>query len=219
MKTVKSLSSYPADTARRLRALVEKSGLSDQEFGSAMGFSKGYVSRILSGKIKPSREFLERLAEVHHVNLNDVISPFETVETAYVELYGQEAAAGVGVEIDSSAESCFLPIPMAHLKGRRPENLAALTVKGDSMVDEHIADGDYVIFDRNETGGEHIFVVRVGSTLLVKRVLYDDIRREIRLVSANKAAGRIYEDRVYQGEECEAVQVLGRVVDCIHRMG
>jgi phage repressor protein C with HTH and peptisase S24 domain len=86
------------------------------------------------------------------------------------------------------------------------------------MIDEKIYDGDYVLYNQHEREGEHIFVVSVGSTLLVKRVVYDPPKQEIRLISANRVAGDAYVDRVFRGSECEEVRIAGKVIACMHRI-
>ena len=89
-----------------------------------------------------------------------------------------------------------------------------LRVAGDSMVDEGIMDGDYVIVRPSETV-EHkeVAVVMVGDDATVKRVLlYGD---RIGLKPANQAAG--YETR-YFSKGSSRVRIVGKVVGCFRRM-
>jgi repressor LexA len=72
----------------------------------------------------------------------------------------------------------------------------ALRVSGDSMIEDHIADGDYVVIQR-------LVVARVGQIVAVrdddgeatlKRLFRE--RNRVRLEPANKAMKPIYRDRV-----------------------
>ena len=87
-------------------------------------------------------------------------------------------------------------------------------VSGDSMIDEHIFNGDIVIFNIKQTEGNGIYVVSICNTLLVKRVDFDYANKTIELISANSA----YETRRYTGNELEEIRVEGRVIACYHRV-
>ena len=89
-----------------------------------------------------------------------------------------------------------------------------LRVAGDSMVDEGIMDGDYVIVRPGETvEHEEVAVVMVGDDATVKRVLlYGD---RIGLKPANQAAG--YQIR-YFSEGSDQVRIVGKVVGCFRRL-
>ena len=103
---------------------------------------------------------------------------------------------------------------MLLLRPHNPQNLKAVHVSGDSMIDERINDGDIVIFNIKQTEGNGIYVVSVGNTLLVKRVDFDHANKAIELISANPA----YEPRRYSGNELEEIRVVGRVVACYHQV-
>jgi phage repressor protein C with HTH and peptisase S24 domain len=215
MKTVKP--PLP-EVARKMRELIEKSGLPDQDFADSIGLSKGHLSNILRGARKPSREVLERLSEVYGINPGDLLGVSASAETVYVELIQQEAAAGRGIEVEDYPDKAHLAVPRSLISPHQPDYIKALVVRGESMIDEKIYDGDYVLYNQHEREGEHIFVVSVGSTLLVKRVVYDPPKQEIRLISANRAAGDAYVDRVFRGSECEEVRIAGKVIACMHRI-
>lgn len=72
----------------------------------------------------------------------------------------------------------------------------ALKVDGESMIEEHIADGDYVVIQRREDARDgQIVAVRDddgGATL--KRIFRE--RNRVRLEPANKTMKPIYRDRV-----------------------
>ena len=77
-----------------------------------------------------------------------------------------------------------------------PGDKFALKVSGDSMIDEHIADGDYVIIKRQEQARDgQIVAVRDEDGEATLKKIYRD-RNRIRLEPANKTMKPIYRDRV-----------------------
>jgi len=75
------------------------------------------------------------------------------------------------------------------------EDKFALRVNGESMIDEHIADGDYVIIRRQDTARDgQIVAVRDEGEATLKR-LYREKNR-VRLEPANKTMKPIFRDRV-----------------------
>jgi phage repressor protein C with HTH and peptisase S24 domain len=204
--------------AERYKIVQEKSGLSKAAFAESIGISRAHYYHIETGKQNPPKVVLERLVNVHKVNLNWLIggtgSPDNAVETVDIELYEQEAAAGYGREIEDYIEKRFIPVLYDFLRPHKPENLKAVYVSGDSMIEERINDGDIAIFNPKQTEGNGIYVVSVGNTLFVKRVDFDLANKTISLISADPA----YEPRRYSGNELEDIKVEGRVVACYHKM-
>jgi SOS-response transcriptional repressor LexA len=201
-----------------MRAIIDKSGLSDQDFAASIGVSKAHLSNILRGFRKPGREAVKQLQEVYGVNPGDLFGPGLTAETAYIELIEQEAAAGHGMEIEDYPAKTHIAVPQSLIAPHKADYIKAVIVRGESMIDEKIFDGDYVLYNQYEREGENIFVVAVGTTLLVKRVAFDSLHEEIRLISANHAAAYAYPDRVFRGADCEEVRIAGKVIACMHRV-
>ena len=207
-----------AGEAQRYNFIREKSGRSKKDFAESLGLSLSMSYQISSGRLKPPRELLERLSSRYDVNLHWFLtgegpSGLES-ETVEIELLDQEAAAGQGREIQDYIEKQYIPLLYDFLRPHKPENLKAVHVSGDSMIDERINDGDIVIFNIKQTEGNGIYVVSVGNTLLVKRVDFDHANKTIELISANPA----YEPRRYSGNELEEIRVEGRVVATYHRL-
>jgi phage repressor protein C with HTH and peptisase S24 domain len=204
--------------AARYKFVLEKSGLSKTAFAESIGISRSHNYHLERGTQKPPREVLERLASVYNVNLNWLIhgrgQSGLDADTVEIELLDQEAAAGQGREIEDYIEKQYVPILYDFLRPHNPKNLKAVHVKGDSMIDERINDGDIVIFNIKQIEGNGIYVVSVGNTLLIKRVDFDPANKTIELISANPA----YETRRYSGNELEDIRVEGRVVACYHRL-
>jgi repressor LexA len=77
-----------------------------------------------------------------------------------------------------------------------PGDKFALRVSGDSMIDEHITDGDFVIIRRQEQARDgQIVAVRDEEGEATLKKFYRD-RNRIRLEPANKTMKPIYRDRV-----------------------
>jgi repressor LexA len=70
-----------------------------------------------------------------------------------------------------------------------------LRVKGNSMIDDHIADGDYVIIERRESArdGETVVALLDDGQATLKRFYKE--RGRIRLQPANSAMAPIYVDK------------------------
>ncbi|MDR1231149.1 MAG: XRE family transcriptional regulator [Spirochaetaceae bacterium] len=199
--------------ARRFAEVMEKAGLSQQEFAGSLGLSKAHVSNIIQGARRPSRDVLEKLAVRYGVDINRFLFGKGQPEAAHVELFQQDAAAGSGAEIDDYAERSHITVPQSFIAPYRCEHIKAVLVRGDSMIDEKIYDGDYVLFNRKDTSGEGIFVLSIETTLLVKRVAPDPLNSAITLFSANP----VYPPRVISGADLETVRIEGKVIGCLHR--
>ena len=93
----------------------------------------------------------------------------------------------------------FFPFISCNMRqcDNKPENLKAVYVLGDSMIDERINDDDIVIFNIKikQTDGNGIYVVSVANTLVVKRVDFDHANKTIELIAqtppTNPAAVRV----------------------------
>jgi SOS-response transcriptional repressor LexA len=195
----------------------KQSGLTKKDFAESLGLSKSMGFQIATGRLKPSRQVLEKLADAYQVNLNWFVcgkgAPAGSDETA-IELLDQEAAAGRGREIDDYAEKQVLRVPRSLVSPYRPEKLQAVYVAGDSMIDEKIYNGDVIIFHPELKEGNAIYVVSIGNALVVKRVDFDNLSQSITLISANPA----YPPRHFSGSELKTIRIAGRVIATIHRV-
>jgi repressor LexA len=129
----------------------------------------------------------------------------ETSGIRMLPLLGQ-IAAGAPLLAEGHVEE-LLPVP--EMLTAAGENFL-LRVRGDSMIDDGIHSGDYVVVRRQETvdnDGEIVAALVDGGEATVKR-LYRDKGR-IRLQPANSSMAPIYADDVV---------VLGRVVGVFRRI-
>jgi repressor LexA len=118
-----------------------------------------------------------------------------------------EVAAGQPIEAIPDSETVLVPPDLLRKGG---ENYV-LRVVGDSMIDEQIRDGDYVIVNSRPTAedGEMVVALVDDEAATVKK-LYRERNGRIRLQPANEALSPMY----FQPEE---ITIQGVVVGVIRR--
>lgn len=126
------------------------------------------------------------------------LAPMQTVE---LPLLGW-VAAGEPVDLNQDNETVAVP---AHMVRR---NSYALKVRGHSMVDDNIQDGDVIIIEKRETAenGQSVIAMINGDSVTLKRFYVES--DGIRLQPANPDMAPIY----LRNEE---VQILGIVTGVI----
>ncbi len=109
-------------------------------------------------------------------------------------LLGQ-VAAGVPIEAVTTPETIAVPDDLIPRRG----SSYVLRVRGDSMIDEHIQDGDFVVVNSRNTAdnGEMVIALIDGTSATVKR-FYREAGGWIRLQPANEniPAIRVQEDQM-----------------------
>jgi repressor LexA len=112
-----------------------------------------------------------------------------TVRAVELPLMGR-VAAGSPIEAVQSTETIWVPEDMI---GRGQTYV--LQVKGDSMIEEQIRDGDYVIVEDRETArdGEMVIALLDGENVTLKK-MYRESGGRIRLQPANSQMDPIYVD-------------------------
>lgn len=91
------------------------------------------------------------------------------------------------------------------------ENTYALQVRGDSMIDDHICSGDYVLVEKADSvkDGEIVVALVDGTDATLKR-LYREADGKVRLQPANTAMQPIVIDQ-------QQLQVQGRVLAVLRK--
>jgi len=91
------------------------------------------------------------------------------------------------------------------------DNRYALKVKGQSMIEDHIQDGDYVVIERQETArnGERV-VAMIDGEVTLKRFYKE--RNRIRLEPSNGNYSPIYVD------PDEDIRILGTLVGVVRKV-
>ncbi len=118
-----------------------------------------------------------------------------------------EVAAGLPIEAIEDRETVLVPPDLLRKGG---ENYV-LRVTGDSMIEEQIRDGDYIIVNSRPTAndGEMVVALIGGEAATVKK-LYRESGGKIRLQPANEALKPMYFD-------ADQVTIQGVVVGVIRR--
>jgi repressor LexA len=94
----------------------------------------------------------------------------EREEIVDIPIYGQ-IAAGMAQDVEPEREGC-LSIDVASLGLGRKARTFALKVRGESMIDAHICDGDTVILEQREPRkGDIVAALIDGETTLKRYVL------------------------------------------------
>ena len=127
-----------------------------------------------------------------------------TGQAVEVPLLGY-VAAGAPIEAIASADTITVPEDIA---GSRETYV--LRVRGDSMIDEQIRDGDFVVVEDRKTAnnGEMVIALLGGSDVTLKKFYRENGR--IRLQPANPTMQPIFVD-------AERVQIQGVVVGVMRR--
>ena len=109
-------------------------------------------------------------------------------------------AAGVPVEAISTPET----LQFSDFAGN--QSTFALKVRGESMIDDHICNGDYVLVERTDTvrNGDIVVALVDGTEATLKRY-YDEPDGRVRLQPANTSMAPIFVNRA-------SLEVQGRVL-------
>ncbi len=118
---------------------------------------------------------------------------------AMVPLLGR-IAAGVPVEAINTPET----LQFSDFIGN--QSTFALKVRGESMIDDHICNGDYVLVEKTDSvrNGDIVVALVDGTEATLKRY-YDEADGRVRLQPANAAMAPIFVDRT-------SLEVQGRVL-------
>ena len=151
--------------------------------------NKGFNPRVIDGKLDPNQQ---------------KNSAKETTSSLELPVMGR-IAAGTPIEaISHSSHNVAVPGTMLSNSG----NHYALEVKGDSMIDAGINDGDVVVIHEQQQAdtGDIVVALIEGQEATLKKL------RKKGSSIALEAANPLYETRVYRDEQ---VKIQGRLVGLI----
>ncbi|HEY6047325.1 MAG TPA: transcriptional repressor LexA [Pyrinomonadaceae bacterium] len=155
--------------------------------------SKATIAKHISALEK--RGLLKRQHEPGHFTLAIKIEEAAADAVCEVPLVGRIAA---GAPIDAIEDIEMICVPRFLLGRVRPERIYALRVKGDSMIDEHICDGDIALIEsRNEAREGEIVVALIDRTrATLKRLFRFGDEVELRPSNAQLEPMRVHASRV-----------------------
>ncbi|MCA1591614.1 MAG: transcriptional repressor LexA [Acidobacteria bacterium] len=124
--------------------------------------------------------------------------PFEEVgvdATCEVPLLGRIAA---GAPLDAVDDREMVTIPRFLLGRVRPNRVYALRVAGDSMIDEHICDGDIALIENRTEArdGEIVVALVEGAGTTLKRLFRQGQEIELRPANSQVAPIRLHASQV-----------------------
>ncbi len=136
----------------------------------------------------------------------ELLSPGQGQPTVELPLLGA-VAAGLPIEVVQDNETLAVPPDMV----RRQKDNYVLRVEGNSMIEEQIRDGDYIVVQAQESAedGQMVVALVSGEAATVKK-LYRERGGRIRLQPANPTMEPILVDAA-------DVQVQGIVVGVIRK--
>ena len=141
------------------------------------------------------RGLLSRRREDGAFNLAVTVEDSPTDATCEVPLLGRIAA---GAPIDAVEDSQPISVPRFLLGRVRPERVYALRVKGDSMIDEHICDGDIALIENRTEArdGEIVVALVEGTRATLKRLQRFGTEVELRPANSQHAPIRLHASKV-----------------------
>ena len=209
------------DISQRLLTIREKTGLSQAKFAQKFNLPQSTYSKYERGA-SLSDEFLAGLAS-DGIDINWLLTgkksiifsqsnnSFESKTNINIPIIASKVSAGSGEEWrdDDFLEGQMVPITKDLIKGHDIKKIFAAQVKGDSMIDAMIFDGDYVFAIKDEIRGDGIYILSVDGEVLVKRLEYDAFEHKVNVISANRAYAprTVDEDRI---------TILGKVIGWLH---
>jgi len=132
------------------------------------------------------------------------MASFKPKRVVSLPIVGRVAAGKPALAVEDIEDT--FPVPQEFLAGA---DGFMLRVKGDSMIEDGIHDGDYVIVRRQPTADEgDTIVALVDNEATVKRFYREDGR--VRLQPANRSM---------QPMHFTDVEIVGKVVGLVRRMG
>jgi repressor LexA len=167
-----------------------------QELADELGVSKVTVFEHVEALIK-KRALVREANKARSLQVSpDLTLPDEESHTR-LPLVGT-IAAGLPIEAVEDREHLDLEDLFAPRRGGTTSNIFVLRVRGDSMIDEHIREGDYVVCEKRDTARNGQTVVALvmtgGNGEATLKKFYKDRNGRIRLQPANERYEPIWVD-------------------------
>ena len=215
------MSSKNNEVSLRLKKIRESTGMSQASFAQLFDLPQSTYAKYERGASISDSVLMGLALKGYDLNWlltgisNKTTNRNTNKETKNIEIdipiIASKVSAGSGEEWrdDDFLEGQMVPITKDLIKGHDIKKIFAAQVKGDSMIDAMIFDGDYVFAVKDEIRGDGIYILSVDGEVLVKRLEYDAFEHKVNVISANKAyASRtVDEDRII---------ILGKVIGWLH---
>ena len=179
---------------KRQREILDFLGSYAEENGYAPSFEE-IASRFDYSSLATVHEHLSNLERKGYIKRS--YNESRAIEILPSEVFPRAAelpllgtvAAGMPIEAITTQESLTVPDDFV----RRSGNHYVLRVRGNSMIDEQIRDGDYVVVNERirADNGEMVIALLNGNSATVKR-FYRERDGRIRLQPANETMAPMY---------------------------
>lgn len=198
---------------RRQKQILDHIGEYIEEQGYAPSFEEiaehfGYSSLATVHEHLSNLERKGYIRKAYNESRSIELVPPETPGTPALDLpLLGTVAAGLPIEAIADTETLAVPPDMV----RRNRENYVLRVEGNSMIEESIRDGDYIVVSSQDTADDGQMVVALvrGDSATVKK-LYRERGGRVRLQPANPTMEPIIED-------ARDVQIQGVVVGVIRK--
>lgn len=225
----------------RLRLIRSSLELSQKAFGDKLGIPQTTYANYESGKASIPDDLKQKLADIN-VNLHWLITgqgpmylgqdenatavamPREMMtpkgpvpmdgDVIMVPIVEQKLSAGPGQEfINFSAKRFALPVLARLVKKYPKDKLVVAEVRGDSMKDASLFDGDWVVFVKELVDIDDIYVISIDGECFIKMLIFDRFDRTVTIRSENDK----YPPKTVSVNDDRLV-IMGKVVGWIHSM-
>ncbi len=133
-------------------------------------------------------------------------------EAIAIPILDHKVVPGTELDVPGSLKVIgSLPFMRKLLRGALPAEARALEIRGDAMTGLGLFGGDMVVFQPGLVEEDGIYVIQVDMLLLVKRIYFDRIARNIHIMSENER----YPDKI-EPLDAQAVRLIGRVLAWVH---
>lgn len=202
------------DFSTRLKSLLQEKKISQSELSKRTNIGKSSISTYLKGEYIPKQDKIYKLAKVLDVSeaylmgwidepkrkpiaptTFDISDIKRTVKTTKIPLVG-EICAGNGIYTDDNINR-MLVVDSDTIKADY-----ALSVKGDSMIESNIFDGDIAFFEKKfifESGKIYACIIKGEELGSIKKVHQQG--RKLILEASNK----YYAPQVYDIDDVDIV--------------
>lgn len=191
------------DFAKRLKELRMSRGLTQDDLARELNLVKSSISMYENGKRKPSFEVLEAIADYFNVNMDTLYSsaPVFVPSLKRVPMLGY-AAAGQPLENLDGQDTYYVETDSRYAVD------FCITVRGDSMINAGINDGDIIFVKAQpEVSNGKIACVEIDNErVCIKRFYKTDTG--VMLVSENPK----YAPLQFSESNCSDFKILGLAV-------
>ena len=199
--------------AQRMRTAMDIRNMKQVDLVELTGLTKSAINQYYSGKYEPKQKGTYLIAQALEVSESWLMGydvPMERLNVKYPDnVYKIERKQYPLLGTIAAGQPMFAQEDFSTYV-EADDNLHAdfcLKIKGDSMINARICDGDIVFVKKQEIVDDgEIAVVLIGDEATLKRVYHTE--NSIVLVAENPQ----YKPIVYENEQLSEVRILGKAV-------